>query len=236
MDVGILPATRFTLSVWLNATSLDATPRAIVWWDDAADTTPQFLVFSTSTVTTLVALGGFSPSGNWTVTPPSTGTWHHLAITYDPSSTANNPVVYLDGVSQPVTTTRTPVGTWVPSETPMILGNGYMSVPWDMAWHGSLAGVALWDTILSSADLATLASHGDPCGLSVSRWAPHDPTFNTNERQHLRLYLPLSAGYGLGASFEGPYSFSGWTAAVTGTTLTAWTGIPTTTRWGCMDR
>ena len=238
IETPLRAGSQLSLSVWLNATSLDATPRAIVFWDKTDDTVSNVLVFSTSTALTMHACGGFSPCGNWTVTPPSTGTWHHLAITYDPSSTANNPVVYLDGTSVPVTTTASPVGTWNPWQfIPVMIGNGFNSVLWDMPWHGSIAGVALWDVILSSADLAALADHGDPCGLSVSRFAPEDPTWNQSGLvPHLQAFVPMGYGDNLAAQpFEEAFSFSGWSATVTGATLTTWTGLPMTRYWGCMD-
>ncbi len=41
----------------------------------------------------------------------SINTWTHVAVTYDDGSTANDPIIYLDGQSVTVTEDATPVGT-----------------------------------------------------------------------------------------------------------------------------
>lgn len=44
-----------------------------------------------------------SNTGQWkTSSALTTGQWHHVAVTYDDSSTSNNPKIYVDGVSQSV--------------------------------------------------------------------------------------------------------------------------------------
>ena len=54
-------------------------------------------------------------NGVWQVSPGNAlyGRWLHLVVTYNAGSVSNDPVVYLNGVSQHVTETQTPVGTSV---------------------------------------------------------------------------------------------------------------------------
>src|SRR5262245_41657798 len=66
--------------------------------------------------------GWSSAAGRWSFTAPATGAWRHLAVSYDAGSTANNPVVYLDGVSQSLTTI-TPSGTLLTNTAEYIVGN-----------------------------------------------------------------------------------------------------------------
>jgi hypothetical protein len=63
-------------------------------------------------------------SGIWRTTNNecTLGTWHHIAITYNYASTANDPIIYINGISVPITETTTPSGSFG-SITGFILGN-----------------------------------------------------------------------------------------------------------------
>ena len=53
-------------------------------------------------------------SGSWRTTNRecTLGTWHHIAITYNYASTANDPIIYINGISVPITETTTPNGSF----------------------------------------------------------------------------------------------------------------------------
>ncbi len=50
-------------------------------------------------------------AGSWVFTRPTNGTPIHIAITYDNTSTTNDPVIEVDGVAQTLTEDLTPSGT-----------------------------------------------------------------------------------------------------------------------------
>ncbi len=111
----------------------------------------------------------------WAITEPSAGAWHHILVTYDASSTANDPVIYVDGVSVTVTENTAPVGTFTAVACDWSVGNRKLDSA--RSWDGYLAEFAIWDgVILTAAEAAAL-------GKGVS---PHliRPT-------SLRVYLPL---------------------------------------------
>ena len=86
----------------------------------------------------------------------SLSTWHHVAITYDASNTTNIPLMYINGVSQSVTTGVAPVGTTTNSaNNNHIIGNRLTL--YDRAWNGRLAEFAFWNTILAPGQIADLA-------------------------------------------------------------------------------
>ena len=54
---------------------------------------------------------GAGTAGRWSFPQFSISQWHHVVVTYDRSSTANNPLIYVDGIPQIVTRYSTPTGT-----------------------------------------------------------------------------------------------------------------------------
>ncbi len=50
-------------------------------------------------------------------------TQYHIAITYDNSNVANDPIIYIDGIAQTLTEVNTPIGTRVTTIGNYILGN-----------------------------------------------------------------------------------------------------------------
>ena len=101
-----------------------------------------------------------SSPGNWSCTAPSADAWHHVLVTYDSSSTTNDPAIYIDGVAQTVTENSTPAGTVVDNTSGYVIGNrGNDSA---RTWDGYLAEFATWDRILSAEEIAALANGISP--------------------------------------------------------------------------
>lgn len=150
------------------------------WYDEAA-----------SKLTFVVAFSTFG--GLWSMTAPATGGWHHIAWTYDDSSTANDPVMYLDGVSVTVTEDQAPSGTLVNAASPFRFGNGD---PTTGHFNGRLAEIGYWNRILSAGEIATIAG-GTAYGCAPSG---------------LVAYWPLA-----GTASPEPESVAGADGTVTGT-------------------
>lgn len=90
----------------------------------------------------------------WSAPSPGSG-WHHLAITYDSSSTSNAPLIYIDGVSQTVTLQTAASGTLVNNSDPYTLGNNGAGTG---NWDGMLSEFAIWNRILSAAEILDMAT------------------------------------------------------------------------------
>jgi len=112
-------------------------------------------------------------TGVFTWTAPSTGAWHHIVLTYDGSSTANKPTVYIDGSSVSVTVSTTPAGSLNVGGSGLI-GNSNSG---GHNWDGKIAETGYWNgSLLAASEAAALARGIAP--LFVRRAA-------------LSLYLPL---------------------------------------------
>ena len=93
--------------------------------------------------------------GVWTTTATAltNGTNHHVAITYDADSVANDPIIYIDGVSVAITESTTPVGTRVTDVGDnLFIGN---NVNGDRTFDGFIDEVRLW------TDIRTVTEIGD---------------------------------------------------------------------------
>ena len=118
--------------------------------------------------------------GIWAITRPSTGVWKAFGWSFDFSSTANNPKMYLDGVSQTVTETSTPAGTFSTSSNPYCIGNS--GVLGTRNWDGALAWHCIWNAILTDAEFLAFANGVRPDRIRPAAlvscfplWGLHSP-------------------------------------------------------------
>ena len=102
--------------------------------------------------------GATNSSALWRFTAPTASAWHSIGVTYNPSSTANDPIIYVDGVSVSVTEQSAPAGTAATdASSAMRIGNRANTL--DRVWDGDLARVAYWRGVsVSASDM--LAMHG----------------------------------------------------------------------------
>jgi hypothetical protein len=103
-----------------------------------------------------VSVGGTTSYGGWRYdTALSTDTAYRVAFTMDLSSIANNPVIYVNGVSVAVTEFATPAGTFRPDYTAQTVYLGRMGIPsaTDYA-KGIQYQTLVYDRILSAAEIA----------------------------------------------------------------------------------
>ena len=84
-----------------------------------------------------------------------TGQWYHLAVTYDSSSTANDPVLYIDGASVNVNEVQAPAGSKSSESDDLYIANN----PSDTrAFDGRIDDVRIYNCTLSAAEIAKLAN------------------------------------------------------------------------------
>jgi len=110
----------------------------------------------------------------------STGAWLHILVTYDRASPANDPICYVNGVSQGAADwsleggsggIRTGadsirIGNYAPSATP------------SAAWTGYMAEVAVWSKVLSAGDIAVLAAGvKSPLEIDLENLRFYDPMY-----------------------------------------------------------
>lgn len=161
----ITPATQRSFSLWMNITAIDANSRRALQWGDSVFTSVPGDIY---VITGVIAfeVGWSTTGGGWTVPSPSTGAWHNIVVVYDGGSTANNPVIYIDGVSQTVTRTSAPAGTLQTTAEKIIVGHR-ADIAVNRQFNGSIAEVAHWDALLTGADATLLASQ-PPCHAALS--------------------------------------------------------------------
>lgn len=158
---------------WGSGYRTGLTQRTIVWW-------AYFQTFTASVIhgaawitpgsSTEELLYQFTssgaPSGNLTITTRwsgsagtwrtdsaynTTGQWYHFAVSYDNSSTTNNPIIYVNGTSVAITETSTPSGTYATGSTSQNFGLG--------GWGGNTidgyeSGLCVYNRILSASEIA----------------------------------------------------------------------------------
>lgn len=105
-------------------------------------------------------------SGQWSCPSPATGAWHHVAVTYDNSLAANAPVMYVDGVSQTVTTAIPAVGAYSSFADLWRVGNRGNH---DRSFKDFLAEAAMWNRILTADEIAALAKGFSPSNFVRGR-------------------------------------------------------------------
>jgi len=111
---------------------------------------------------------GSSTSYQVDVLSVSTSAWHHIAVSYDSSSDANDAVIYVDGSSQTLTPVLSPTGSPLSdAANDFIIGN--TSDP-NRTLYGSMCDVRVFSSILSSGKISSLASGVDESTDIISRW------------------------------------------------------------------
>lgn len=94
----------------------------------------------------------------WKVPRGTMGVWQHHLITYDFGSSANNPVWYINGVSQTVSTIVAPTGSADFAKDAGTLNLGSYFDGSAEFWLGGVAEFAMYNKILVQADATNLAA------------------------------------------------------------------------------
>lgn len=105
-------------------------------------------------------------NGAWSVARPSANAWHHVAVTYDSSSLANNPKIYIDGVSLSFASSTSPTVALINNTDAYVLGNRGAGATANRNWAGALAHFCIHDCILSPGEIKDAMRYGfTPRGL-----------------------------------------------------------------------
>jgi beta-galactosidase len=96
-------------------------------------------------------------NGEWVTAPNtiSTGVWYHVAISYDKSSLANVPVLYVNGVRMALTTSANPS-----VKTPSYTGTTCIGNRQDgtRGWNGLIDDLRIYNRLLADSEVQSLAS------------------------------------------------------------------------------
>ena len=154
-----------TLSAWVYRNGsggdtfgavLESSDQRTIWGHDGSTTTMRYYRTWSS-----------APfAGWWTCPLPSSGAWHHLVVTYNGSSTTNDPVMYVDDVSQTVTEVLTPAGTVATDTSAWCFGN--RAADQSKCWDGLLADVAGWSRMLTRNEIHELAAGRNPRTITTN--------------------------------------------------------------------
>jgi hypothetical protein len=174
VDFGILPylsnLPQFSYSMWVKRLSSDTFAVLISHGTDTGSgRRGNYFLLNTNGELSFVSYK--TPTdGIWQVSPAltSTNTWVHVCLTYDNTTDAANPIIYIDGASVTVAETQSPAGsTDDDSDCPLILFNitpdpntsdrYYYDVLHDVA----LKDVRVYGKILTPSEVAELAAGED---------------------------------------------------------------------------
>jgi hypothetical protein len=89
----------------------------------------------------------------------STGSWHHIVMTYNGSSQASSVKIYVDGVSQSITILRDTLSGTILNNNNLLIGD---DIPGDPCcfFGGKIDDVRIYNRALSAADVAVLYVNG----------------------------------------------------------------------------
>lgn len=137
--------------------------------------------------------------GQWRAPRAAGGIFHHYGVVYDGRSTSNNPLMYLDGVSQTVTTAAAPTGTIALPHAPIYIGNRAAG---DRNWDGLEAEFAIWNHLKPAWQMELLGRGWSPlyfpygriiyASLSSLIAMPGSIITGTRLRSHPLIHYPRS--------------------------------------------
>jgi hypothetical protein len=145
-DVGAA-ATLRTYTIWAKRTGVGGGSAGRMFNKGTATTT-EYLSYVDSTSS--YDYSQFWTTGaSWRAPAPSASVWHHVAVRYDSSSSANAPLIDIDAVSQTVTPNSSPTGSKTTNAEVYVLGN--RGVDNIRNWAGDLDEFRIADAIRSDS-------------------------------------------------------------------------------------
>jgi len=155
------PVNGITIAAWVNDASGGwyNTPRIL----EKGKSDNQYALFVNSSGSSIAfSLAGVS-NGTITVSPPASGVWHHLAATYDGSSSIS---LYIDGqlATQQVASGAMPVTT-----DPLAIGNKPTGTSLLNFFYGTIDDVRIYGSALLPAQIAQLYNI-DSVGDGIPDW------------------------------------------------------------------
>jgi hypothetical protein len=159
--------TERTFAAWINPDLIDGT-RAII--APIADTGGVIMYISEDGLSDgdlwFQSNRFISGNGTWhsDTTPITAGDWFHVIVTYDHTSTANDPIMYINGVAQTVIEDGTPAGALNSEQgTHVVVGNSKtITHDYDEGFDGKIFDARIYDRIITAAEALALYNGGDP--------------------------------------------------------------------------
>jgi len=170
----------FTWSGWINATSAGTTNLSRIF-----DKGYRLIQFNGGSLGKIIFTQYFASGQNiWQTTNPVIvfGTWQLVTLTYDSSSTANTPILYINGTSVPLTETLATGSGAITSDTaqPLNIGNRTGN---DRTFDGNFDDARVYNRILSSTEVSDLYNFGNTPPISSTGlvgWWKMDETSGTS--------------------------------------------------------
>jgi hypothetical protein len=144
-----------TLLAWVNFDAYSGAHNQIIAYPLYGTGSNEYWDFFYQRINTEITTGvAWSTSaGFWGTPRPATGGWHHVGVTYNNSSTSNDPLMYMDGASATVTERQTPSGTYV-NGTTTITTTGARTSGTEYPIDGKLGSLCIYNRILSASEIA----------------------------------------------------------------------------------
>lgn len=153
---------QISISVWVKGSGTSGAQFIMSKFATGSYPTGWAIYFNIQTASTAyVAFDrGFSTTtGAWRTSSTITHTnWNHIVITYNKSSTSNDPIIYINGVSQTITKAQAPVGT----ATDESAGSLFFGRTSDSTYKfdGQIGEAAVFDRILTSTEVSDIYNNG----------------------------------------------------------------------------
>ena len=144
-----------TANAWVNVANVGPQIQRIVG-KDLGQNCGWDLSIRTGSLVTLHQC--FNPTdGVWNVpsNPLPVGEWHHVVVVYNDSDVANQPIIYIDGLPQPVSETQVPIGL-VGDESQRDLGIAGNTIDATEDFDGAIDDVRIYARGLTANEIVTL--------------------------------------------------------------------------------
>lgn len=182
-----------TYSAWLYVDTIPsgALTLADIVFYKASNSTGVSIQLYDSKLYFVSAFSGGGGVWNTNANPFSTGQWVHVVVTYNSSSTSNDPIIYINGSSVAVTEFQAPVGTSLDVASSILeIGNAINPTTgnYESALDGKMFDFRIYNRVLSAAEVTTLYNAGDPDHTLVTSGLVFQGFATYTDR-------PLSAGH-----------------------------------------
>tara|TARA_Y100000034_G_scaffold22997_1_gene26517 strand:- start:98 stop:2617 length:2520 start_codon:yes stop_codon:yes gene_type:complete len=159
-DTGAGSTQLMSFAVWVRRSTDNGSYARIFQFGDRSNSAGQVWAYASTDGTLVFSAGWSGARGEWetddAVVP--TDTWTHVAITYDATSAANAPIVYINGAAVAVSVNAAPLTAYqgIQADDCYIGSRAGVGTAGHFSWTGHMAQFAIWNVILSAIDVAAL--------------------------------------------------------------------------------